>query len=164
MKLSLLLALSPLVLAQTLAPSPAESIGCEAHGDHWHCDGPRSTLVTITTGPTATGATAVPTTAISKSHDHDHESESDHHHEHSSTDAHDHDAHATASLKPSPTESTGCTPHGDHWHCTGTKADATGGASAAATSPVPAGSGRFSVQEALMAGAMGLAVVYNIVS
>lgn len=27
----------------TLAPSPTESVGCEAHGDHWHCDGPAST-------------------------------------------------------------------------------------------------------------------------
>ncbi|KAK2739968.1 hypothetical protein FQN57_006287 [Myotisia sp. PD_48] len=27
---------------------------------------------------------------------------------------------ATTSLPPSPTESTGCEPHGDHWHCSGT--------------------------------------------
>ena len=25
-------------------PSPTESIGCERHGDHWHCDGPVNTL------------------------------------------------------------------------------------------------------------------------
>jgi hypothetical protein len=24
-------------------PSPTESVGCVAHGDHWHCDGPAST-------------------------------------------------------------------------------------------------------------------------
>ncbi|KAJ2986213.1 hypothetical protein NUW58_g5133 [Xylaria curta] len=27
-------------LAQTLPPSPTASVGCEPHGDHWHCDGP----------------------------------------------------------------------------------------------------------------------------
>ncbi len=38
-------------------------------------------------------------------------------------DDHDHEEHTdtsgTASLKPSPTESYGCEPHGDHWHCEG---------------------------------------------
>jgi len=24
-------------------PSPTESVGCEPHGDHWHCDGPAET-------------------------------------------------------------------------------------------------------------------------
>ncbi|KAL2008232.1 hypothetical protein VTN00DRAFT_8214 [Thermoascus crustaceus] len=24
-------------------PSPTESAGCEPHGDHWHCDGPKET-------------------------------------------------------------------------------------------------------------------------
>lgn len=27
------------------------------------------------------------------------------------------DAAGTGTLAPSPTESTGCEPHGDHWHC-----------------------------------------------
>jgi hypothetical protein len=58
-------------------PSPTESIGCEPHGDHWHCEGPREpaetssevsssevigslTMVTTTTttsgAPSGTGA------------------------------------------------------------------------------------------------------------
>ena len=24
-------------------PSPTESVGCEPHGDHWHCEGPAET-------------------------------------------------------------------------------------------------------------------------
>lgn len=24
-------------------PSPSQSVGCEPHGDHWHCDGPAET-------------------------------------------------------------------------------------------------------------------------
>jgi hypothetical protein len=23
-------------------PSPTASVGCEPHGDHWHCEGPRT--------------------------------------------------------------------------------------------------------------------------
>ena len=42
-------------------------------------------------------------------------------------------AQTTESLAPSPTESTGCEPHGDHWHCDG-PATATGTAGAASTS------------------------------
>ncbi|EPS35346.1 hypothetical protein H072_11278 [Dactylellina haptotyla CBS 200.50] len=38
----------------TLAPSPTESVGCEAHGNHWHCDGPRETLAGTSTGVAAT--------------------------------------------------------------------------------------------------------------
>ena len=58
-----------------------------------HCDGPR-----VTSASTTSSAT----------HD---------------EDDHDHDEHTdtsgTGSLKPSPTESYGCEPHGDHWHCEG---------------------------------------------
>lgn len=68
----------------SLAPSPTESIGCEPHGDHWHCEGPRppaetetgstsetsvATLTTLTTtastpsrAPTGTGAPTTTTT------------------------------------------------------------------------------------------------------
>lgn len=37
MKLSqfVLLGFGSVALAQTLEPSPTESIGCEPHGDHW---------------------------------------------------------------------------------------------------------------------------------
>ncbi|KAK4446365.1 hypothetical protein QBC34DRAFT_469702 [Podospora aff. communis PSN243] len=164
MKFSLILALSPFVLAQNLAPSPTESVGCEPHGDHWHCDGPRSTLATITTGPTTSGTATVTAPAVSHSHDHDDE----HEHEHSSVHSDDDHHHSTSgSLKPSPTESTGCTPHGDHWHCDGKKADETGTATTAATAaatttPATAAAGRMGLQEAVMAGAMGLAVFYNV--
>ncbi|KAH7040585.1 uncharacterized protein B0I36DRAFT_344306 [Microdochium trichocladiopsis] len=92
--------------AQTLAPSPTESIGCEPHGDHWHCDGPAS----------ATGTAGAVTTST-----HDHEDHDDHE-----------DETGTASLAPSPTESIGCEPHGDHWHCDG-PATTTGGSVGAAT-------------------------------
>jgi D-lyxose ketol-isomerase len=101
-----LLGLFPAIFAQeTLAPSPTESVGCEPHGDHWHCEGARSTLA----------AEAKATTDAEHDDDHDHD--------------HDHDTTGTESLAPSPTESTGCEPHGDHWHCeaakTGSEAKAT---------------------------------------
>ncbi|KAF4969421.1 hypothetical protein FSARC_3352 [Fusarium sarcochroum] len=90
--------------SETIAPSPTESVGCEPHGDHWHCEGARSTLATEVTAT----------------------SEAEHDHEH---DEHDHDETGTESIAPSPTESTGCEPHGDHWHCeaarTGSDASAT---------------------------------------
>ncbi|KAK0732527.1 hypothetical protein B0T21DRAFT_384785 [Apiosordaria backusii] len=43
----------------TIKPSPTESYGCEAHGDHWHCEGHRtasSTLVVVTTTTTSAGS------------------------------------------------------------------------------------------------------------
>ena len=85
---------------QTLKPSPTESVGCVAHGDHWDCAGPRVT---------STGALATPTVV----HDDDHD------------DDHDEDHHTTPTgsftgvAAPSPTESYGCDLHGDHWHCKG---------------------------------------------
>lgn len=57
--------------------------------------------------------TAAPT--VTTEHEH-HESETD-----------------TASLPPSPTESVGCHPHGDHWHCDGPASTTAGGEE---TSPV----------------------------
>lgn len=95
------------VLAQeTAGPSPTESVGCEPHGDHWHCDGPAPTAGPVT--GTAAAATTLPVTS-SASHDHDHDDDD---HDHGDDD--DHSAGA-GSLKPSPTESVGCEPHGDHW-------------------------------------------------
>ncbi|RYP63292.1 hypothetical protein DL771_009363 [Monosporascus sp. 5C6A] len=76
---------------ESLAPSPTESVGCEPHGDHWHCEGPASAT---------TDATAASTASDPGDEDHD-------------------DAEGTGSLAPSPTESVGCEPHGDHWHCDG---------------------------------------------
>jgi hypothetical protein len=43
----------------SIEPSPTESIGCEPHGDHWHCDGPRETTSAagvVTPAPPATSA------------------------------------------------------------------------------------------------------------
>lgn len=73
-----------------IAPSPTESVGCEPHGDHWHCSGPRTALDTVVV--TTSAAVAVTTSA---------------HEEH-------HDSAGTGSIAPSPTESVGCAPHGDH--------------------------------------------------
>ena len=39
------------------APSPTESVGCEAHGDHWHCDGPATATVSVTS-PAVVGGVA----------------------------------------------------------------------------------------------------------
>ncbi|KAH7129883.1 hypothetical protein B0J13DRAFT_610973 [Dactylonectria estremocensis] len=96
-----LLGLFPSAFAETLAASPTESYGCEPHDDHWHCEGARATLSTAV-AETAAAATT------SEVHDHDHEDE----------DEHDHSS-GTGSLAPSPTESWGCEPHGDHYHCSG---------------------------------------------
>ncbi|KAF3144003.1 hypothetical protein TWF569_007168 [Orbilia oligospora] len=109
--LLLLLAVLPAGFAQTTtddhdghapAPSPTESSGCEPHGDHWHCTGPRVDRAITTAPPTSTPVATV-TTA-----DHDHHTDDD-------DDDHDH----TGTLAPSPTESVGCEAHGDHWHCEG---------------------------------------------
>lgn len=121
------------------------------------CDAPRSTVATLLTTSTSAGI-AAPTTTNVLSHGHEDE--------HSSGIHTDDDHHSTTgSLKPSPTESVGCTVHGDHWHCDGKKADGTGTqttATTAAASTVPtSGAGHMGGPEAMMAGAMGLAVVYN---
>ncbi|KAF3935821.1 hypothetical protein ABW19_dt0206500 [Dactylella cylindrospora] len=121
-------ALLPLGLAQTedhhtdesgtgsLAPSPTESIGCEVHGDHWHCDGPRTagdSVITSAPSASATGNSVSVSLTIST------EDHTDHHH----TDEEEHETHTdeegTGTLGPSPTESIGCEAHGDHWHCDG---------------------------------------------
>ena len=36
-------------------PAPTESVGCEAHGDHYHCEGP-ATAAQATAPPSTTGA------------------------------------------------------------------------------------------------------------
>ncbi|KAH7178068.1 hypothetical protein DER46DRAFT_145477 [Fusarium sp. MPI-SDFR-AT-0072] len=50
-----LLGLFPAIMAQ--APSPTESVGCEPHGDHWHCEAAR---------------TGVEAKATESEHDHSH--------------------------------------------------------------------------------------------
>ena len=98
-----LLGLFPSAFAETLAASPTESYGCEPHGDHYHCEGARATLSTSVTEEAA----AATTTHV---HDED-EDEDDHDH-----------AEGSGSLAASPTESYGCEPHGDHYHCEGARA------------------------------------------
>lgn|SRR5687768_5774145 len=140
MKTSTLAALAamaflPLSLAQDdPGPSPSESIGCEPHGDHWHCEGPRETASAAgddesssvdpgpsptasigcephgdhwhCEGPATTGASAAAPSGTEES-DHDHDHDEDHDHEH---DDHDDEEHDTAAAGPSPTESVGCEP------------------------------------------------------
>ncbi|KAK3299836.1 uncharacterized protein B0H64DRAFT_1800 [Chaetomium fimeti] len=99
-----------------LAPSPTESYGCEPHGDHWHCEGART--VAETDAPTDVGTTTAAAATTSAAHDHD-EDEDDHDHDEDDDDSTHTDAAGTGALAPSPTESYGCEPHGDHWHCEG---------------------------------------------
>ncbi|KFY94601.1 hypothetical protein V500_03143 [Pseudogymnoascus sp. VKM F-4518 (FW-2643)] len=113
-----LVAAFSLVAAQ--GPEPTESYGCEPHGDHWHCEGPITTTTAPTTtsvAPTTTsGVIVISTTAADDHNDHDDE------------DHTDHPASTGASMAPSPTESIGCEPHGDHWHCDGARSTTPGGA------------------------------------
>ncbi|KAF9894464.1 hypothetical protein FE257_007967 [Aspergillus nanangensis] len=123
------MAMASTVLAQEdPGPSPTASVGCEPHGDHWHCEGPATEAATETTvvtptmpsptqsvgcephgdhwhcdGPASTEATATTTASASHSHDDDDDEE---------------EATETPTM-PSPSESVGCEPHGDHWHCEG---------------------------------------------
>lgn len=65
---------------------------------------------------------------VGDDHD-DHDGEDDHHDD--GDDGHHHDdddAAGTGSLPPSPTDSVGCSAHGDHWDCEGPRE--TGGAAA----------------------------------
>ncbi|KAK4166329.1 hypothetical protein QBC43DRAFT_332558 [Cladorrhinum sp. PSN259] len=45
----------------SIKPSPTESYGCEAHGDHWHCEGH------VTVSPTGSGLTTLTTTTSTSS-------------------------------------------------------------------------------------------------
>ncbi|KAI4111311.1 MAG: hypothetical protein LQ345_006830 [Seirophora villosa] len=127
--------------AEDPGPSPTASVGCEPHGDHWHCDGPRAGGVTTTPSAataaaaaqndeTATPTFPAPTESVGC------EAHGDHYHcsgpantvstatpaaaaaaEESDEDDHDHEGE-TPSFPP-PTESVGCEAHGDHYHCSG---------------------------------------------
>ncbi|KAL8965874.1 MAG: hypothetical protein Q9183_003642 [Haloplaca sp. 2 TL-2023] len=139
-------------------PSPTESVGCEPHGDHWHCEGPAAVPQTAAPvvassaedpgpsptesvgcvphedhwdceGPVAAGQTAAPVTGATPT-----ESEEDHEHEDEDEDS------AAYPATPSPTESAGCEPHGDHWHCDG-PATAPGAVVAANNETAPSANG-----------------------
>ena len=88
------------VLAESLGPSPTESVGCEPHGDHW-CVFPSSSrqdlhVRDVTNHPLSRHCEGPAPTEDSAA---------------ASTD----DADASEDPGPSPTESEGCEPHGDHW-------------------------------------------------
>ncbi|KAI1339353.1 hypothetical protein F5Y15DRAFT_416220 [Xylariaceae sp. FL0016] len=142
------------VLAQTsLPPSPTASVGCEPHGDHWHCDGPASV--------TSAAASAASTEA----HDHDHEEDATASVtaavSNTTTTGTVTDAEGTGTLAPSPTESTGCEPHGDHWHCDGPASGTSTveSASASATEAVATGGiGESSVDKRAVLGGLVLAM------
>ncbi|KAH8667671.1 hypothetical protein BGZ60DRAFT_528959 [Tricladium varicosporioides] len=88
--------------SETPGPSPTNSYGCEPHGDHWHCSGaitPKASITILST-PTSQVATTATTASPHSHHDED-----------------DHGNSSTGTLAPSPTNSMGCEPHGDHWHC-----------------------------------------------
>ncbi|OBT69252.1 hypothetical protein VE03_01961 [Pseudogymnoascus sp. 23342-1-I1] len=144
-----------LVTAQ--GPEPTESYGCVAHGDHWHCEGP----VTATTAPTAVTLRPTTTTGvivISTAASDDHDDHDDH--DHDDEDHTDHPASTGTSIAPSPTESIGCEPHGDHWHCDGPRSTAAGGsvitsapASTLTTAPAAGNSTSTGAQSSTVSGA-----------
>ncbi|KAL2752325.1 hypothetical protein ACRALDRAFT_1065485 [Sodiomyces alcalophilus JCM 7366] len=109
-----------------LPPSPTASVGCEPHGDHWHCEGPVES-----DSPASASASATGIPDDDDDHDDDHDDDNDHDHDHD----HDQSASGTESLPPSPTASVGCEPHGDHWHCEGPVASATDDDVAGPSSP-----------------------------
>ncbi|XMA09251.1 hypothetical protein WAI453_002042 [Rhynchosporium graminicola] len=92
---------------------PTASFGCEPHEDDWHCDGPKTSSITLAASVTSPPVAVITTT----------------------THAEDDHAAGTGTLPPSRTESLGCEPHGDHWHCN--VPTATTGASSVTIAPSP---------------------------
>ncbi|KAJ5770292.1 uncharacterized protein N7511_002343 [Penicillium nucicola] len=151
--LAIMALLSSTVLAQSQdpGPSPTASTGCEPHGDHWHCDGP----VSMTTSASLGSSTASDFDVLTTS-----------------------DGTSTISSKtsvtptmPSPTESVGCEPHNDHWHCDGPRetsssslrASATASASASAvTDDAENGVSGMGVEMLLLAGLSIVAAGLNV--
>lgn len=100
-------------------------------GDHWHCEGPKDTgSVTVSSSePTSTD----------EEHDHDH----------------DHGDEEEAG--PSPTESVGCEPHGDHWHCDGPRETVNAPASTTPSAEDPEETGAAAAMMAPLAGVLAVA-------
>ncbi|RJE27559.1 hypothetical protein PHISCL_00145 [Aspergillus sclerotialis] len=140
MRYSLILVatLASSVLAQDPGPSPTASVGCEPHGDHWHCDGPAGSSSATSTLPTAPSPTESVGCEPHGDHWHcDGPASADAEVTSTASDSHDYDGSTTPTM-PSPTASVGCEPHGDHWHCdgpveTGESEDAASSTSDAAT-------------------------------
>ncbi|KAL8848336.1 MAG: hypothetical protein Q9221_006639 [Calogaya cf. arnoldii] len=129
--------------AQDPGPSPTASVGCEPHGDHWHCDGPKAAGVATTTSAVAaaaqdegTGTPSLlpPTESVGC------EVHGDHYHcagpansaatttatatstasaAAAEEEEHDHEHETETPTFPAPTESVGCVAHGDHYDCAG---------------------------------------------
>ncbi|KAI4266881.1 MAG: hypothetical protein L6R38_008497 [Xanthoria sp. 2 TBL-2021] len=150
-----------LVLTQSTedpGPSPTASVGCEPHGDHWHCDGPRAAGVATTTSAaaaaaqdeeTATPSFPPPTESVGC------EAHGDHYHcagpvngaatatttatsaaaaAEEEAEEHDHAHEGETPAFPAPTESVGCEGHGDHYDCAGPAS-----AAQATAPPTPSG-------------------------
>lgn len=92
-------------------PSPTASVGCEPHGDHWYVDAITLSrvIVYILTGFRHCDGPATPTSVSS----------------------------IITPAVPSPTESVGCEPHGDHWHCDGPASTSVGESITATTVVTP---------------------------
>ena len=115
-------------------PDMPDSCPSETYLPSRHCDGPRVTSASTGTGIATSATSSAALTTSSATHSDD---EDDHDHD---EDGDDHsDAPGTASLKPSPTESYGCEPHGDHWHCKGPITAATTPTTSGATGGVTGG-------------------------
>ncbi|KAI9041890.1 uncharacterized protein KD926_006436 [Aspergillus affinis] len=147
-----IVALASSALAQTTSqdpgPSPTASVGCEPHGDHWHCEGPATDAAATVTSVSSeseaeTPAVPSPTESVGC------EPHGDHWHcdgpasaeataTSTATHSHDHEEEESTATPtvPSPTESVGCEPHGDHWHCDGPAetGESSGSASGSASS------------------------------
>ncbi|KAJ5990378.1 hypothetical protein N7499_010889 [Penicillium canescens] len=143
--LAITILLSSAVLAQEPGASPTASIGCEPHGDHWHCDGPASTTASLGSS-TASDAEVATTSAAT-----------------STTSA------SVTPTIPSPTESAGCEPHNDHWHCDGPIETSSSSASASASASSSAGAsdeengvGTRGVEMFLLAGLSVIAAGLNV--
>ncbi|CZS89812.1 uncharacterized protein RAG0_01066 [Rhynchosporium agropyri] len=44
-------------------PLPTASFGCEPHDDHWHCDGPKTSSITLAASVTSPPVAVITTTS-----------------------------------------------------------------------------------------------------
>lgn len=103
---------------------PTESVGCVAHEDHYDCEGPANGAATATS---TAAAAAEGTEEHAEGHDDEHETETP--------------------TFPAPTESVGCEPHGDHYHCEGPTTAAQATTPPTATGAVGASNGTTAATE-----------------
>ncbi|CAI7639953.1 hypothetical protein N7533_002029 [Penicillium manginii] len=60
-------AISQTTTSEDPGPSPTASVGCEPHGDHWHCDGPASATATTSASASSSEDTTTSATPTSPS-------------------------------------------------------------------------------------------------